>query len=129
MSTQQGPRHIAIIMDGNGRWAQRRGLPRTLGHRAGADAVLNLLKSVREFGVRYLTLYAFSTENWNRPAEEVGKLMSMLGEFLDRHSDELNRRGIRLRMTGRLSGLPETVRGKLASTIERTAGNALWCWR
>ena len=118
------PRHVAIIMDGNGRWAERRGLPRSKGHRAGADAVSRTLVCARELGVRMLTLYAFSTENWKRPAAEVSALMSLLVEFLTRKLPELQREKVRLRTIGRTAGLPEAARRTLLDAVYATRENA-----
>ena len=117
------PRHVAIIMDGNGRWAEQRGLPRSAGHRAGADAVSRGLAIAQEFGVEILTLYAFSTENWKRPAAEVGALMGLLVEFLTAKMPEMHRNGVRLRTVGRSSGLPEAARTALLNAVSASAGN------
>jgi undecaprenyl diphosphate synthase len=117
------PRHIAIIMDGNGRWARERGLPRSAGHRAGAESVRRVVEACNEFGIRYLTLYAFSTENWRRPAGEVRTLMSLLGRFIDERTAELQRYRIRLQAIGELERLPPRVQQKLAQTIAATAHN------
>ena len=117
------PRHLAIIMDGNGRWAKKRLLPRTEGHRAGADAVVRVTKAARELGVRYLTLYAFSTENWKRPATEVGALMSLLAHFLDTKLATLIADGVQLKTIGRTEGLPEPARSKLLDAVEKTRNN------
>ncbi len=117
------PRHVAIIMDGNGRWAERRGLPRSQGHRAGADAVSRGLDAAVEFGVEVLTLYAFSTENWKRPAAEVTALMELLVEFLAGKLPEMKKRGVRLRTVGRTSGLPDAARKALLNTVSATADN------
>ena len=117
------PRHIAIIMDGNGRWAKKRLHPRTDGHRAGADAVIRVTQAARDLGVEYLTLYAFSTENWKRPAEEVGALMSLLSHFLDSKLEKLIKDGVRLKTIGRTGGLPEPVRSKLLNAVEKTRQN------
>ena len=117
------PRHVAIIMDGNGRWAERRGLPRSQGHRAGADAVSKGLDAAVEFGVEVLTLYAFSTENWKRPAAEVTALMELLVEFLAGKLPEMKKRGVRLRTVGRTSGLPDAARKALLNTVSATADN------
>ena len=114
-------RHLAIIMDGNGRWAERRGLPRTEGHRAGAETVLKAVESARELGIEYLTLYAFSTENWKRSPLEVSALMNLLGEFLDNQLPRMLQEGVRLRTIGRTDGLPAMVRNKLRSAIAATA--------
>ena len=115
------PRHIAIIMDGNGRWAKQRGLERVEGHRAGAIAVKNLVKNFKKTGVRYLTLYAFSTENWKRSKEEVDALMELLAEFIDANLHLLLENKVRLLVTGRIEGLPEKAREKLKDAIRKTA--------
>jgi undecaprenyl diphosphate synthase len=117
------PRHVAIIMDGNGRWAERRGLDRIEGHRAGIESVRAVVRAAHELGVGQLTLYAFSTENWNRPKGEVDALMALLEHYLEAELDELDRNGIRLRAMGRLERLPASVRAKLEEAIERTRGN------
>jgi undecaprenyl diphosphate synthase len=117
------PRHVAIIMDGNGRWAEARGLPRVLGHREGSEAVRAVTRAARRIGVEALTLYAFSAENWQRPDEEVGALMSLLAEFLESERAEMMRNGIRLNAIGELDRLPDDVRRKLASVRAETAGN------
>jgi len=119
--TEKLPRHVAIIMDGNGRWAQQRGLPRIEGHRRGAEAVKRTLKAARESGVRCLTLYAFSVENWNRPKDEVDALMNLLGQFLDEQLPELLKRKIRLRVVGRYQELPEKIQKRLRDAEEKTA--------
>lgn len=103
------PTHVAIIMDGNGRWAQQRGLPRIEGHREGAKAVQAVMRACKESGVRYLTLYAFSTENWARPENEIMGLMNLLVQFLNENEPELHKNQIRLRTIGRLTDLPLAV--------------------
>ncbi len=118
------PCHIAIIMDGNGRWARRRGLPRTAGHRAGLEALRRVVRACAELGVQYLTLYAFSTENWQRPRAEVGALMDLLVEAVDKYLDELAANGVRVRAIGDLEGLPPEARASVTRAVERTAGNA-----
>ena len=118
------PRHVAVIMDGNGRWAERRGLDRVQGHRAGIEAVRATVRAAHELGVRFLTLYAFSTENWSRPKGEVDALMGLLEHYLDAELDELDRNGIRLRAIGRLDRLPEVARAKLEAALERTRDNS-----
>jgi undecaprenyl diphosphate synthase len=123
MSVTSVPRHIAIIMDGNGRWAKERGLPRRDGHRAGAESVRECVEACKELGVEYLTLYAFSSENWNRPAAEVTALMLLLERFLEEKADELMKQNVRLRAIGHLDRLPEKTRRKLDQAIARTAGN------
>lgn len=115
------PRHVAIVMDGNGRWAQERGLPRSEGHRAGAVAVQRTVEACREFGIRYLTLYAFSTENWQRPPAEIRALMGLLREFLDDRLDDLVRQGVRLNVIGQPERLPRLVRSRLERVMARTA--------
>lgn len=116
-------RHVAIIMDGNGRWAQHRGLPRVEGHRQGARQVSAVLDAAREFGVEYLTLYAFSTENWKRPPAEVLALMNLLEEFIDAQLPVMREKNVRLKTLGRTEGLPAGPRKKLLAAIEETAGN------
>ena len=109
MTKSQIPKHIAIIMDGNGRWAQKRRLPRIEGHRRGATSLKEAVKACREFGVKYLTVYAFSTENWKRPKEEVSFLMRLLSLTIDREIDELDRNNVKVRFLGRISLLPEKL--------------------
>ncbi|MBS1105720.1 MAG: uppS [Deltaproteobacteria bacterium] len=118
------PRHVAVIMDGNGRWAERRGLDRVQGHRAGIEAVRATVRAAHELGVRFLTLYAFSTENWSRPKGEVDALMGLLEHYLAAELEELDRNGIRLRAIGRLERLPELARVKLKEALERTRDNS-----
>lgn len=115
------PQHIAIIMDGNGRWAQRRGLSRSDGHRAGADAVVRSIENCQKYGVKYLTLYAFSTENWKRSPSEIAALMQLLGEFLDKQSPMLDKYRIRLKIIGETERLPAPVRKKLQAAIAKSA--------
>lgn len=117
------PRHLAIIMDGNGRWAKQRGLPRVEGHRAGAKTVRMVVEESRRLGIRHLTLFAFSTENWNRPEAEVSALMRLFVQYLESEFELLCENGIRLRAMGDLEKLPVAVREMLARTEERTAGN------
>ena len=105
----QRPKHIAIIMDGNGRWAQARGLPRTMGHKQGVEAVKRAVRSAGELGVEYLTLFGFSSENWNRPAEEVGELMRLLRMYLRSETAELHRNNIRLRVVGNRTQLAPDI--------------------
>ena len=114
------PRHVAIIMDGNGRWAKKRGQPRLAGHRAGADALRRALRACRNHGVEYLTVYAFSTENWVRPKLEVTGLMRLLKTFLKKDEHELHENGVRLRVTGRIGDLPPAVRAELERVMEAT---------
>jgi undecaprenyl diphosphate synthase len=117
------PRHVAVIMDGNGRWAERRGLDRVQGHRAGIEAVRATVRAAHELGIRFLTLYAFSTENWSRPKGEVDALMGLLEHYLEAEIEELDRNGIRLRAIGRLDRLPELARAKLDGALHRTRDN------
>ncbi|WP_424511425.1 polyprenyl diphosphate synthase [Rubrobacter taiwanensis] len=117
------PRHVAIIMDGNGRWARRRWLPRTAGHRAGVQVLTPLLETAGRAGVKYLTLYAFSTENWVRPEEEVDALMSLFLETARGKVPELHERGARLRFLGRRDGLPESVLRAIGEAEELTRRN------
>lgn len=116
----QIPTHVAIIMDGNGRWAQQRGLPRIEGHRAGAKAVQAVMRSCKESGVRYLTLYAFSTENWSRPKNEIIGLMDLLVQFINENEPELHKNRIRLRTIGRFNDLPAAVQFVLKRAIKAT---------
>jgi len=115
------PRHVAVIMDGNGRWAKERGLPRRAGHRAGADSVGAVVEVCQEVGVEYLTVYAFSSENWKRPKDEVAGLMQLLERFLVEKVDEMVERGVRLRAIGRLGRLPQRCRERLERAIEVTS--------
>ena len=117
------PRHIAVIMDGNGRWAKERGLPRRDGHRAGAESVRECVEACKQLGVEYLTLYAFSSENWSRPPAEVSALMTLLERFLDQKAEEMMKQDVRLQAIGHLDRLPEGTREKLQQAIDRTAGN------
>ncbi len=115
------PNHVAIIMDGNGRWAKQRGLPRIEGHRRGVETVREITHAARELGVRCITLYAFSVENWKRPAAEVGALMGLLEFFLKRETANLVRDKVRLRAIGRTQDLPEPVRRQLDAAMSETA--------
>ena len=118
------PRHIAIIMDGNGRWAKRRRLPRIAGHRAGIRAVRQAVEACARLGVPYLTLYAFSAENWKRPHTEIKLLMALLREYLKKEIGELNRQNIRLGVIGRVHELPKAVQADLETTMEKTRDNS-----
>ncbi|PZO07413.1 MAG: di-trans,poly-cis-decaprenylcistransferase [Lysobacteraceae bacterium] len=118
------PRHIAVIMDGNGRWAERRQRPRTLGHRAGVKAVQVCIEYCLAHGIQALTLFAFSSENWNRPKEEVGALMKLFLRMLDSEVDELQRRGVRVAFIGDRAGFPEALRLRMASAERLTHGNS-----
>ncbi len=117
------PPHIAIIMDGNGRWARERGLPRMAGHRAGREAVRRTVEACRDLSVAYLTLFAFSTENWNRPADEVEGLMVLLQESVAEEADELARNGVRVRILGDLDELPTEITQQLRDVSARTRDN------
>ena len=118
------PQHVAIIMDGNGRWAKKRRLPRIAGHRAGIRAVRQVVEACARLGVRCLTLYAFSVENWKRPRTEVKLLMNLLREYLKREIPELNKHNIRFGAIGRISSLPPAVQKDLRTTIEKTHANS-----
>jgi undecaprenyl diphosphate synthase len=117
------PQHIAIIMDGNGRWAQKRKLPRIAGHRAGMRAVRHGIEACSQLGIPYLTLYAFSVENWKRPRSEVTMLMSLLREYLKKEMAELKEQNIRLAVIGRIQELPATVQRDIRTAIEQTGRN------
>jgi undecaprenyl diphosphate synthase len=117
------PRHIAIIMDGNGRWARRRRLPRIAGHRAGAQAVRNAVETCSRLGVRALTLYAFSTENWKRPRMEINTLMDLLREYIRRELADIHRNNIHLQILGRYEQLPIEVQHDLEDALRQTASN------
>lgn len=117
------PTHIAIIMDGNGRWALSRGLPRLAGHRAGTENLRRVIEACIEFGIKYLTIYAFSTENWGRPMEEVQGLMLILEDVIDRELQELHDQGVRLRHIGRLDRLKRSLREKVLQAVELTKDN------
>ncbi len=114
------PRHVAIIMDGNGRWARQRGKPRLFGHRAGAESLRAVLRACRDHDVKYLTVYAFSTENWVRPPDEVSGLMTLLRTFLKKDEHELHENQVRLRVTGRIADLPKAVRAELTRVMDAT---------
>jgi len=118
------PVHVAIIMDGNGRWAKARGLPRIAGHRQGVNNVKEIVRAAGALGIPYLTLYAFSCENWNRPKEEVDELMRLLERFLDTQAKEIRKQQLRLLAIGDTSALPEKVRTRLAEIIKESASNA-----
>ncbi len=117
------PRHIAIIMDGNGRWAKERGLPRLEGHRSGAESVREVMEACIELGVEYLTLYAFSSENWSRPEAEVSALMTLLDRFLDEKAKDLDRQQVRLLAIGQLDRLPKSTRALIERIKDRTANH------
>lgn len=117
------PNHVAIIMDGNGRWAAARGLPRLEGHRAGTENLRRVIRACVEFNVKYLTIYAFSTENWGRPQEEVDGLMMILENVIDKELDELNQEGVQLHHIGRLERLNPRLQEKVLRSIEITKNN------
>lgn len=117
------PVHIAIIMDGNGRWATRRGLPRAMGHRAGVESLRETVKTCSSLGIKFLTVYAFSTENWKRPAEEVNVLMDLLVEYLNKEIRELHQNNVKVKAIGRIGELPGKAREALAEADRFTSGN------
>ena len=119
-----GPHHVAIIMDGNGRWAKSRGLPRVAGHRRGADAVRQVIRGAGELGIPVLTLFAFSTENWTRPADEVSDLMGLLRHYLRNELEELRKNGARLRVIGDRDRLAKDIQGDILDAEARTRSNA-----
>ena len=123
-SQERKPRHVAIIMDGNGRWAISRGLPRLAGHRAGTENLRRVIEACVEFNVEYLTLYAFSTENWGRPVEEVQGLMRILEDVIDRELQELHEEGVQLRHIGQLDQLKPSLKQKVLDAIELTKNNS-----
>lgn len=117
------PGHIAVIMDGNGRWAQKQGLLRTLGHRAGVESLKEVVRAASNIGVKALTAYAFSTENWKRPDEEVSFLMNLFSEYIDREIDELDSENIKIKFIGRIEELSEVLQIKFENAQTRTANN------
>ncbi len=118
------PTHVAVIMDGNGRWAQKRGLPRPIGHKQGIGSVQDIVRTAGELGVKFLTLYAFSTENWNRPASEVQALMGLLKNFLQSELKTISANNVSLRCLGQRQRLPAEVRDVLEHAINQTADNS-----
>lgn len=118
------PKHIGIIMDGNGRWAKKRNLPRTMGHKAGVETIRRILKECNRFGVRYLTLYAFSTENWKRPQDEVNALMSLLIEYLKKELKELHENNVVVNYVGNVEKLPQKAQQALVDAWELTKNNS-----
>ena len=117
------PQHVAIIMDGNGRWAARRGLPRLAGHQHGTDNIRRITTAAAEMGIGYLTLWAFSTDNWRRPQSEIDGILRILAEVIERETEELHRQGAQLRHIGSLEGLDPELRAAVLAAIERTSGN------
>jgi len=120
---ERTPRHVAIIMDGNGRWAISRGLPRLAGHKAGTENLRRVIRASVEFGIKYLTIYAFSTENWGRPPEEVQGLLHILEDVIDRELGELHKEGVQLRHIGRLERLSPALQKKVLAAVELTKEN------
>jgi undecaprenyl diphosphate synthase len=123
MALDSVPTHIGIIMDGNGRWARRRGHPASFGHRAGVRAIKRVLEGCEELGVKVLSVYAFSTENWSRPRTEVRALMRLFHETMQREIEEMHRRGVRIVVSGRRDELSTKMRERIDEALERTAGN------
>lgn len=119
------PAHIAIIMDGNGRWAKGRGLPRLMGHRAGTENIRRIVRECKDQGVRYLTLYAFSTENWRRPSPEVTGLMLILGEFIDRETKNLHQEGVQIVHLGSMENVAPALQRKIDQAVDLTKDNAV----
>src|SRR5271163_1552116 len=117
------PQHVAVIMDGNGRWARQRGLPRVEGHRQGAESARTIIRTAGELGIKYLTLYAFSVENWNRPKAEVDALMKYLVHYLKSETPDLNKSNVRLEAIGQIYRLPENVQEQLKKSITTLAKN------
>ncbi len=117
------PRHVAIIMDGNGRWAEQRGLPRAMGHKAGVESVREIVETAGELGITAVTLYAFSTENWHRPAMEVQALMTLLRAYLESQLAPMLEKGVRLRCSGEIERLPKDIQTLLTKAIDKTAPN------
>jgi undecaprenyl diphosphate synthase len=117
------PQHVAVIMDGNGRWAKSRGLPRLAGHKAGTENLRRVISACVEFGIKYLTIYAFSTENWGRPADEVAGLMNIIKEVIEKELDELNKQGVQLRHLGHLEGLDPDLQRKVRNAVKMTEKN------
>jgi len=120
---ERGPRHVALIMDGNGRWAERRGLPRVVGHREGVQALRRTIKAAPEFGVRCLTVFGFSTENWSRPADEVSDLMGLVRAFVGSDLKRLDAAGVKVRVLGRRKGLPADIAAIVDRAEAQTAHN------
>jgi undecaprenyl diphosphate synthase len=117
------PRHVAFIMDGNGRWAKKRGLPRSAGHTAGMDAMIEMIRATDDWGIEAVSVYAFSTENWGRPKDEVSTLMNILVEYFTAQIDELHEKNVKVQVLGDLTQLPKLQRDTVENAIARTAGN------
>ncbi|MBI4395357.1 MAG: isoprenyl transferase [Candidatus Omnitrophica bacterium] len=122
-ATNKIPRHVAIIMDGNGRWAKKQGLARILGHQRGVETIREIVRTSREIGIKYLTLYAFSKENWARPKREVDFLMNLLGEYLDSELEEMKTSQIRFNVIGKSEDLPSQIQSKIKRNMEETEKN------
>lgn len=122
-ASQPGPAHVAIIMDGNGRWAKARGRPRAFGHRRGVETVRRAVETAGDLGIRYLTLFSFSTENWNRPADEVGALFQLMKNYVEADLEQLAARGVRIRIIGRRDNLGEDLRAIIDRAEARTSAN------
>ena len=120
MDSSNLPRHVAIIMDGNGRWAKKRGLPRSIGHKAGTENVRKIVKYCSQIGIEYLTVYAFSTENFKRPTDEVSTLMRLLVEYFNKETDELKANGVRLNVIGNIDSFSPVVREAINNGVEKT---------
>lgn len=123
MDKERLPLHVAVIMDGNGRWAKKKSLPRSAGHRAGVERVRTIIRMSSDIGLKHLTLYAFSTENWKRPKDEVGTLMKLLLEYLRQELDELNEKNVRIMVLGDISVLPKEVAAEIERAIKTTKNN------
>lgn len=123
IDTKKLPKHIAIIMDGNGRWAKKRGLPRVMGHKAGMDAIKKTVRACSDLGINILTIYAFSTENWKRPQDEVGFLMNLLVEYMRKEIKELNENRVRVKILGEVDVLPEQTRQEINEAVRLTESN------
>ncbi len=117
------PKHIAIIMDGNGRWAQKKGLPRVMGHKAGMDAIKRTVRECSDLGIKILTVYAFSTENWRRPQDEVSYLMNLLVEYMRREINELHKNRVKVKLLGEIDVLPEQTKKEIEEAIKLTTNN------
>jgi undecaprenyl diphosphate synthase len=117
------PKHIAIIMDGNGRWASKRALPRVFGHKAGMEALREVVKACSDIGIKILTVYAFSTENWNRPTDEVSYLMNLLIEYMRKEINELNKNKVKIKILGDISGIPKVTREEVENAARLTENN------
>lgn len=124
LAKQPLPQHLAIIMDGNGRWAQKRALPRAAGHRAGVEALKRVVNACLKVGVSYLTVYAFSTENWKRPRDEVDALMNLLVEYVERELAALQQNGVRVRVLGNIAGLPQEAQKQIHKALSETQQNS-----